>query len=882
MPPSRQKSTKGQGELPHQEGEGLHSLRESAKGLHTLVVVESPGKVKTIGQYLGPGYKVMATYGHVRSLPSKPGAVRPDEDFALTWETLEKSKKALDAIAQAVEHVQRLVLATDMDREGEAISWHLLEYLKEKKKIHNNLRIHRVSFNAITKEAIHKAMKDPRDIDEALVHAYLARLSLDYLVGFTLSPVLWRKIPGSRSAGRVQSVALRLVSEKEKVIKHFNPTEYWSVEGLFSLGSTPSGHKPQQMMTLKKNKQDPNKEEDTVDKKSEEPKKGVKDVKKQRPQSLLANLIMVKKKKLEKMSLNTQEQAQECLDLVTPQEFYVKTQQTKTVQRHPSPPFITSTLQQEASRKLGYSPAYTMSIAQKLYEGASIEGKILGLITYMRTDSVFISPEAIQEQRAFIDKTWGSSYVPEEERKYKNKNRAQEAHEAIRPTHCSMTPDKVKDFLPKEQFLLYKLIWERFMASQMASAQLEQNTLVLASRDETTQLRATGSRLVFDGFLVLYEESKEDTEEEEGYLPFVEPGTPLVLEALEASQHFTQPPPRYSEASLVEEMEDLSIGRPSTYARILQVLQERDYVNLDKKRMVPRERGGVVTAFLCHFFPRYIDYGFTADLENKLDLVSQGHLKWKELLREFWPPFYNTCEQAKELTISHILEVLSPELVGEEMPLCPSCAKSLLTLKIGKMGPYMACASYPECTYTQDLSGQSHQPTTLGTDPESGQEISVKKGPYGWYVEQGEKRVSIPSFFDPENLTQEQGFFLLSLPKSLGKHPETEKEVFLGIGRFGPYLKYDGSFYSLRYAKNLEHFTLEEGLPILSRPKKPSPRTKTKETPDQSSTQETFQKKTIEEVKKEVSGKKTTEKKTSAKKIATGEKKTPTSKKKKN
>ena len=852
------------------------------EGIHTLVIVESPGKVKTITQYLGPGYKVMATYGHVRSLPSRPGAVRPDEDFTLIWETLEKSQKALEAICQSIENVQRLVLATDMDREGEAISWHVLEYLKEKGKIHNNLRIDRVSFNAITKEAIHAAMNDPRDIDEALVHAYLARLSLDYLVGFTLSPVLWRKIPGSRSAGRVQSVALRLVSEKEKVIKNFCPNEYWSLEGIFSLGKKPKEHLSEEIITLKKNQNE--KEKNTahspensnivtntnenfndVENVTKEIRKSVREYKKSMTQGILAHVIMAKGKKLEKMTINNQEQAQDYLKSISPQEFYIKSQQTKNIQRHPSPPFITSTLQQEASRKLGYSPAYTMSLAQKLYEGANIEGKTLGLITYMRTDSVLLSPEAIKEQREFIEKTWGSSYIPQEEKKYKNKNRAQEAHEAIRPTQCTLTPQKVRDYLPLEQFLIYKLIWERSLASQMSSAQLEQNTITLSSVDDSTALRATGSRLIFDGFLVLYEESKEDQREEEDYLPFVEPGTALTLEALEASQHFTQPPPRYSEASLVEEMEDLSIGRPSTYARILQVLQERDYVNLDKKRMVPRERGGVVTAFLCHFFPRYVDYGFTADLENKLDLISQGHLQWKELLREFWPSFHNTCEKAKELTIPHILDVLSPELVGEEMPLCPHCTKSLLTLKIGKMGPYMACGSYPECTYTQDLSGQGHTPTALGIDPNSGEEVCVKKGPYGWYVEQGEKRISIPSFFDPEALTKEQGLFLLSLPKSLGLHPETQKEVFLSIGRFGPYIKYDGAFYSLRNIKELENFTLEQSLPIIRQPKR-APKQKT-EAPTIKT--ENYKGKTIDEVKKEIAGKKSTRKKNTEEKNIT-------------
>ena len=736
-----------------------------------LIVVEAPGKVHTIAQYLGSSYQVLATYGHIRNLLSKSGSVRPEEDFALTWVSLAKADKAIATIMQALQKADTLILATDLDREGEAISWHLLEYLREKKVLRPDLTIQRVTFNAITKQAILHALDHPREVDLHLVDAYLARLSLDYLVGFTLSPVLWRKLPGSRSAGRVQSVALRLVVERERDVSRFQVQEYWSLQGLF--GET---------------------------------------------FPLSAQLTHFRKEKLDKLVIRDQFQAQEWALAVQTMPYRVRDVQKKKVQRHPMAPFITSTLQQEASRKLGLSPAKTMQLAQRLYEGVEIRGQTLGLITYMRTDCPVIIPEIIQDLRIFIEKSWGHPYVAPIVRQYKSKARSQEAHEAIRPTNISLTPAELQQEVSGELWGLYKLIWDRAVASQMASAQYDQTTIIVESIDEQYTFRTAGSVMTFDGFLILYEESQEEEVSQDSVklLPLMAIGQELSLTKVLPEQHFTQPPSRYSEASLVKSLEELGIGRPSTYARILQVLQEREYVTLDKKRMIPKDLGILVTAFLCRFFSQYVDYHFTANLENELDQVSHGKKSWKTLLHAFWPPFFQTVQQSQSLPMAEVLSFIQQDIMEEKH--CPRCHKGALSLRLGKVGPFLTCTRYPECTYSGNLSGTEEEaaPAVLGLHPATQKEVLLKKGPYGWYLQHEEERASVVAPFTPESITLEQALWLLSLPKTIGTHPETGKVMAVGIGRFGPYLRYDQRFYSIK-GKNLEAIGVDQALEIIQK-----------------------------------------------------------------
>jgi DNA topoisomerase-1 len=744
-----------------------------------LLVVEAPGKVKAISQYVGPDYKVLATWGHVRSLPSKTGSVRPDEDFGLTWEMTEKAEKAVGAIVKALEKADTLILATDLDREGEAISWHLLEHLKEIKALKKDLIIQRVCFNAITKPAILQALSQPRQVDNDLVDAYLARLSLDYLVGFTLSPILWTKVPGTRSAGRVQSVALRLVVEKEQNIRSFQIQEYWSIHGFF-----------------------------------DQEKKG-----------FSAQLGTFRGQKLEKLSLKTEDEAKEWVTELQPLSYTVKEVTAKRVQRHPAPPFITSSLQQEASRKLGYSPSRTMQIAQKLYEGVEVDGQTLGLITYMRTDSTMIIPEVIKDIRAFVTKKWGAEFISPAVRQYKVKAHSQEAHEAVRPTHIDLTPDGLKSILPPDLLPLYKLIWDRTMASQMSSAQYDQTTANIVSSDGQHIFRASGSVLVFEGFLILYGESVDDDADQDDLkkLPALTADQTVVLERVNPDQHFTQPPARYSEASLIKGMEELGIGRPSTYARTLQVLQERGYVEIDKKRMVPKERGMVVTAFLCKFFAKYVDYNFTADLENQLDQVSAGKESWKNFLRQFWNPFFNTIQESKSLKVSEVLDIIQEDILEQPKQECPRCKKGFLSLKLGKIGPFLACSDYPDCTYSANIEGASEEPSVLGAHPDTGKDILIKKGPFGWYVEHAETRTSLAPLFTPENVQLDQALWLLSLPHELGKHPKTDLPIMIGLGRFGPYVKYQNRFYSIKQ-KQPDTLTLHQAVDLIDHapaPKKP-------------------------------------------------------------
>ncbi len=745
-----------------------------------VVIVESPAKAKTINKYLGSDYKVLASFGHVRDLPSKDGSVDPEKDFDMKWSVDSRAESTLKEITKAVKGAEKLILATDPDREGEAISWHILEELKRRKAVSETLQIERVVFNAITKTAILEAMNTPRDIATDLVDAYLARRALDYLVGFTLSPVLWRKLPGSRSAGRVQSVALRLICEREAEIEIFQPQEYWSI---------------------------------VTDAFGDEKKK------------FEARLFGLDDKKLGKFSLANEADAKKAADKIKAGKFQISKIEKKTVARHPSPPFITSTLQQEASRKLGFGASKTMRTAQKLYEGVTLSGETVGLITYMRTDSITMVGEALHDARKVIESEFGNAYLPEKPRAYKSKAKnAQEAHEAIRPTRLSRHPKTLSKFLSSDEMKLYTLIWKRAIASQMKSAALDQTTIQIHTQNKDVELRATGTMVKFDGFFKLYQEGQDDKEDdkEEQSLPSLKEGEKITIKKIDPKQHFTQPPPRYSEASLVKRLEELGIGRPSTYASILQVLQDRDYVTLDKKRFIPEDRGRLVTSFLKHFFLTYVEYDFTAELENKLDEVSDGGLSWKSVLQEFWGSFNTATKEAQKLTITEVIDKLDAALekhffpVTEKSPKprkCPTCDNGRLGLKLARTGGFIGCSNYPECKHTQPLSvvgednGEQAFPKELGVD-DNGEKIAIKKGPYGLYVQLGEgdkpKRSTIPKGMSADKMTLEDAKNLLKLPREVGEYPETGQMIHAGLGRFGPYLKIGNSFVSLKEDNVLE------------------------------------------------------------------------------
>ena len=771
-----------------------------------VFIVESPAKAKTINKYLGSDYTVVASFGHVRDLPARDGSVRPDEDFAMDWELGDRSKRHIDEIAKAVKNADRVYLATDPDREGEAIAWHLSELLREKRLI-DDTKVQRITFNEITKSAVKAALEAPRDVSRELVDAYLARRALDYLVGFTLSPVLWRKLPGSRSAGRVQSVALRLICERESEIEVFKPQEYWTIDVGFA---TPGGA------------------------------------------SFTAQLTQLDGKRLDKFALPTREAAEAAVARIRPQAFTVATVERKQSRRNPSPPFTTSTLQQEASRKLGFGATRTMRTAQKLYEGVDIGGETVGLITYMRTDGVSLSQEAIEGARSLIGSHWGERYVPDQPRVYKTaaKN-AQEAHEAIRPTDLFRRPETVAAYLENDELRLYELIWKRTLASQMESAVLDQVAVDIASPSKDVVLRATGSVVVFDGFLKVYQEDRDDDaadgDQQDRRLPAMEQGDDLSRGDIAPEQHFTQPPPRYTEASLVKKLEELGIGRPSTYASILQVLQDRNYVRLDKRRFIPEDRGRLVTAFLKNFFNRYVEYNFTADLENQLDDISGGRIDWKTVLRDFWRAFHAAVDGTKDLTITQVLTTLDEELgahffpantngPGHDPRVCPVCSQGRLGLKLGKMGAFIGCSRYPECRYTRPLAvandenGEAQEgPRELGVDPETSLPVTVRRGPYGAYIQLGPapapaappvveeepadgkkkgkkkakseepkpKRVSLPKGMAAADVDLDTALKLLALPRTIGKHPETGEDISAGIGRFGPYLKHGSVYKSL-------------------------------------------------------------------------------------
>jgi len=742
-----------------------------------VVVVESPAKAKTINKYLGPGFKVLASYGHVRDLPSKDGSVKPDEDFAMVWDTEARGAARIKEIADAVKGSDKLILATDPDREGEAISWHVLEALQAKRVL-KGVDVRRVVFNAITKSAVTEAMKRPRSIDLPLVEAYLARRALDYLVGFTLSPVLWRKLPGARSAGRVQSVALRLICERETEIEAFKPQEYWTVAA--------------QMRTAE-------------------------------GQAFEARLAELDGKKLTKFSLGNKTAADAALAAVKAGQFTVEATEAKPVKRYPPPPFITSTLQQEAARKLGFSAQRTMQAAQKLYEGISIGGETTGLITYMRTDGVQMAEEGLLGARAAIRADYGDRYLPDKPRHYATKAKnAQEAHEAIRPTDFRRRPQDMH--LEGDLGRLYELIWKRAVASQMEPAELERTTVDLndtvAGR---TVLRATGQVVLFDGFLRLYQEGRDDDADGEdgARLPKLARGDRPSLLKADSSQHFTEPPPRYSEASLVKKLEELGIGRPSTYASILSTLSDRGYVRTEKNRFFPEDKGRLVTAFLENFFRRYVEYDFTAELESRLDKVSAGELGWKELLREFWQAFRANTSEVTELRVSDVLTALNEALAPRLFPVpadaapdhdpraCPSCADGALSLKLGKFGAFIGCSNYPTCRYTrpfgtEEAAQQGAIPadgTPLGPDPDSGMMVTLRSGRFGPYVQLGEgekpKRTSLPDKWRAEELTLKQALQLLSLPREVGVHPEDGKPIVANLGRYGPYVQHDKTYANL-------------------------------------------------------------------------------------
>ncbi|MBP5399409.1 MAG: type I DNA topoisomerase [Alphaproteobacteria bacterium] len=753
-----------------------------------LVIVESPAKAKTINKYLGSDYKVLASFGHIRDLPSKDGSVLPDQDFAMTWEMSSGGQKRLKDIIAALKDADTIVLASDPDREGEAIAWHILEELKARGKIKDK-KIERVVFHEITKSAVTEAIKNPRQIDDNLVSAYMARRALDYLVGFNLSPVLWRKLPGSKSAGRVQSVALRLICDREIEIENFKPEEYWTIDAeLFT----------------------------------------------QTKQLIKSRLVTLDGKKLEKFDINSEDKALEAKAKIEAQDFSVANVERKKANRYPAPPFTTSTLQQEAARKLRFSAKKTMQVAQKLYEE--------GYITYMRTDAVNLSKEAIDACREAIVKYFGEAYLPKTAKEYKNKSKnAQEAHEAIRPANIFNTPKKTEEKFDSDAQKLYELIWKRTVACQMNPAILDRVTIDSQSADGKIVLRANGQVIAFDGYLKLYQESFDDEEENDDnrILPNVEVGEKETKGEIFTEKHFTAPPPRFTEASLVKKLEELGIGRPSTYASIIAVLQERRYVRVEKLRFIPEERGRIVTVFLENFFKKYVEYDFTAQMEEFLDDVSSGAMEWKKLLSGFWAKFIKNIEAVNPLQMTEVIEKIDevlgahlfpPTEDGSDPRICPECKKGRLGIKLGRFGAFIGCSNYPECGYTKQLIDTTAEEEAVANAPklatpedkvlgnsESGEPIYLKKGPYGYYVQLGDdkgkekpKRCSLPRGTTVETITIEQAVILLNLPRQLGNGIE------VNIGKFGPYLKQNGKSKSLTGNDNVFNITLERAEEILS------------------------------------------------------------------
>jgi DNA topoisomerase-1 len=712
-----------------------------------LVVVESPAKAKTIEKYLGAGHRVLASFGHVRDLPPKDGSVDPDQGFAMEWQISPDRSKQLRAIADEAKKADTLILATDPDREGEAISWHVQEVLRQKKAL--PAKVQRVTFNSITNAAVTEAMQKPRGLDEDLIDAYKARRALDYLVGFTLSPILWRKLPGAKSAGRVQSVALRLIVDREREIEVFKPQEYWQVSASFEADG----------------------------------------------QRFTARLVQLDGKTIDRLTIGNLGDADAAKAVVETGRFTVASVETKPLSRNPPPPFTTSTLQQEAARKLGFSASHTMRVAQGLYED--------GLITYMRTDGIDMAPEAVSGARRAIASRYDAGYVPDRPRQYQSKiKNAQEAHEAIRPTDF----DRAKA-ASGDHARLYELVYNRALASQMASARLERTTVELSDGTGRAVLRASGQVVLFPGYLALYEEGRDEkAEDPEGArMPALREGDAPVKTGVEATQSFTQPPPRYSEASLVKRLEELGIGRPSTYAATLQTLKDREYVRVEKGRFVPEESGRLVTAFLERFFDRYVNYDYTAELEEELDDVSGGRLDWQKLLDDFWRHFKPKAGEVMDQKPSEITQALDeflspwlypPRADGSDPRVCPQCGNGRLSLRGGKFGAFVACSNYPDCRYTQKFGQGGDQAQSEGP-AELGDGILLKSGRFGPYVERGDKRASIPKDVPVEDVTAEVAERLLSLPREIGPHPETGKTITASIGRYGPYLAHDGKYAKL-------------------------------------------------------------------------------------
>lgn len=753
-----------------------------------LVIVESPAKAKTINKYLGNGYKVLASYGHIRDLRSKNGSVDPNNHFAMIWEMSDRGKKCIKDIEAQLKKCDELLLATDPDREGEAIAWHIYSVLQDDKKL--RIPCQRICFHEITKNAINNAIKTPRGIDHNLVDAYLARRALDYLVGFTLSPILWRKLPGSKSAGRVQSVALRIIVDREIEIENFKTQEYWTITGDFQ-------------------------------------------------EKFSARLIIYKGTKLDKFSIANEEQAKAIEEhLKQHSDYKISSVESKIVKRNPYPAFITSTLQQEASRKLKFSTKKTMQIAQNLYEGVDIDGESRALITYMRTDSINLSKDSIDNIRGLIANNYGDKYLPQKPRIYSTKvKNAQEAHEAIRPVDVNLTPDMLNGKIAADLLKLYTLIWRRAVASQMSSAEFNQVQMDVSNSANDT-LRANGNSLVFDGFLKVY--SEEQDEDESKLLPNLSKDTNVTLKKIRPEQHFTSPPPRFSEASLVKRLEELGIGRPSTYSTIIQVLQDRGYVKLIKRFFVPEIRGRLVTAFLLNFFPHYLEYDFTADLEQSLDDISNGVKSEQEILQDFWDGFNTNVDQAKSLTITDVIDKLNVSLESLLFKTdngisrqCPECKKGELSLKIGKFGSFIGCSRYPDCGYVKklDISAEnanadeiqsSEFPKILGIDPADSCEISLRKGPYGLYIQKDVQstdkkskppRAALPKGITTDTITLQQAIFLLQLPKVIGEYEG--QEVKVGIGRFGPYVFFDKKFISIPKEYNIMNISLQQAIMLI-------------------------------------------------------------------
>lgn len=770
-----------------------------------VIVVESPTKARTIEKYLGSNYKVLSSFGHIRDLPPKDGSVDPDQNFKMIWAVGKDSEKQIKEIEKALKKADALYLASDPDREGEAIAWHVQEVLQERGAL-ENVDVKRIVFHEITKKAIKASLDHPRQLNRELIDAYLARRALDYLVGFRLSPVLWRKLPGSRSAGRVQSVALRLIADREQEIEKFRPQEFWTIEGNF-----------------------------------------------EKEKKLSARLTHLYGEKLSKFDISDEKSAMTAVAHLKTFSYAIDSIETKETKRHPQPPFTTSTLQQEASRKLGFGASRTMRIAQQLYEGISIEGDTTGLITYMRTDSVTVSQEALSQCRGFIEKSYGSPYLPPAPRAYKSKAKnAQEAHEAVRPTDLNLRPENIKHGLSEDQFKLYTLIWKRMVASQMESARFHQTAVDLKNGDKSVAFRATGSTLLFDGFLKLYEEGRDDASDEQDQKipPGLNVGDDFDLKEILPEQHFTAPPPRYTEASLVKKLEELGIGRPSTYASIIKTLQDRNYVTLEKRRFHPEDRGRIVTAFLISYFAKYVEYDFTADLEEQLDDISGGRLNWQKVLKAFWDEFYEAIEATSDLRITQVIDQLEEDLGsflfpekedGSDPRECPKCKKGRLGLKLGKFGAFLGCSNYPDCSHTQKLvqgdegdeaevEQQLFETKVLGTDPQTGAEISLRKGPYGFYFQWDEvvdegaatkkkkkkpKRAALPKGKMPQDATLEMALDVGRLPREVGTHPETGLTITAAIGRFGPYLLHDKVYSSIPKEDDVLSVSLERSVEII-------------------------------------------------------------------